>query len=305
MTRERLCDTSIQLARNVPIERVIDGRRIKLCGKIERVGPCPVCGGKDRFSINTAKQLFNCRHCGGGDVIKLVRFLDRVDFGGAIETLIGSAARNQAPRAPQQDDPDQYKLEQHRKARWLWSQRRPIAGTPADRYLREVRAYCGPIPLTLAFLPPIKAGHHPVMIAAFAMPDEPEPGVLVAPCRIRAVHLTLLLPDGSDKAKVKPNKITVGSPGAFPIVLAPVNDLGGLIVTEGIEEGLTAVQCGDGRGVWAAGSCTRMPGLAIPPHAESVLIVADSDPGGQSGAIALADGLVARGVEVLVDGLLP
>jgi CHC2 zinc finger len=46
----------------------------------ERVGPCPKCGGTDRFSINTKKQVFNCRQCQtGGDVIKLVRFLDGCD----------------------------------------------------------------------------------------------------------------------------------------------------------------------------------------------------------------------------------
>src|SRR5947209_7291723 len=28
-----------------------------------------------------------------------------------------------------------------RKARWLWGQRRPIVGTAAERYLREVRCY--------------------------------------------------------------------------------------------------------------------------------------------------------------------
>ncbi|MDR6757823.1 hypothetical protein J2Y48_003120 [Mycoplana sp. BE70] len=29
-------------------------------------GPCPVCGGRDRFSISTAKQAWNCRQCGRG-----------------------------------------------------------------------------------------------------------------------------------------------------------------------------------------------------------------------------------------------
>ena len=29
----------------------------------ELVGPCPLCGGHDRFAINVAEQLFNCRGC--------------------------------------------------------------------------------------------------------------------------------------------------------------------------------------------------------------------------------------------------
>jgi phage/plasmid primase-like uncharacterized protein len=64
----------ISLARCVPLEQIIEQRGIKLRGRIERVGPCPRCGGTDRFSINTRKQLFNCRGCRkGGDVIELVK----------------------------------------------------------------------------------------------------------------------------------------------------------------------------------------------------------------------------------------
>ncbi len=32
----------------------------------EYVGPCPACGGKDRFSLNSRKNVFNCRGFGGG-----------------------------------------------------------------------------------------------------------------------------------------------------------------------------------------------------------------------------------------------
>jgi putative DNA primase/helicase len=56
----------------------------------EHVGPCPKCGGDDRFAINIAKQLFNCRGCGvGGDVIALVQHLDGVDFIPACTALTG------------------------------------------------------------------------------------------------------------------------------------------------------------------------------------------------------------------------
>lgn len=56
---ERMIDSStISAAHAVPIECVIDQREIKLRGKVERVGPCPRCGGTDRFSINIKKQLF-------------------------------------------------------------------------------------------------------------------------------------------------------------------------------------------------------------------------------------------------------
>ena len=93
----------IQRARSVPIESVINQRGIKLKGKIERVGPCPKCGGVDRFSINTKKNLWNCRQCDvGGDVIGLVEHLDDCDFLAACTTLVGEPikpnGKNQSPK---------------------------------------------------------------------------------------------------------------------------------------------------------------------------------------------------------------
>jgi phage/plasmid primase-like uncharacterized protein len=69
----------VDVAKAVQIEAEIARRGIRLKGKgAERYGPCPVCGGRDRFSINTRKQVFNCRGCGkGGDVLDLVQHIDQ------------------------------------------------------------------------------------------------------------------------------------------------------------------------------------------------------------------------------------
>jgi DNA primase len=83
-------ETWVAKARRFHIEDVLNQRDITLKrqGKTERVGPCPKCGGDDRFAINISKQVFNCRGCGAsGDVIELVKFLDGVDFNVACETL--------------------------------------------------------------------------------------------------------------------------------------------------------------------------------------------------------------------------
>lgn len=83
-------ETWIACARSVRIEDELARRGIKLNGKVECDGPCPKCGGDDRFSINIKKQIFNCRGCGvGGDVIDLVRHLDGVEFNQACTTLAG------------------------------------------------------------------------------------------------------------------------------------------------------------------------------------------------------------------------
>jgi hypothetical protein len=66
----------IEKARRVRVEDEIERRGIKLAGKIDRCGSCPLCGGRDRFNINVRKQVFLCRGCDArGDIVALVQFL--------------------------------------------------------------------------------------------------------------------------------------------------------------------------------------------------------------------------------------
>ena len=52
---------------------------------------------------------------------------------------VGPVSRRRPPEAD-------LTAKQLSKARWLWSRRRPIEGTPAERYLRDARGYSGTIP---------------------------------------------------------------------------------------------------------------------------------------------------------------
>jgi hypothetical protein len=99
MPNLRLSADTISQARSVSIDKVISDRQIKLRGNgAERVGPCPNCGGTDRFAVNTKKNVFNCRGCGGkGDAIALVRFLDGVTFNDAVISMTGG---NPIPSRP-------------------------------------------------------------------------------------------------------------------------------------------------------------------------------------------------------------
>jgi len=138
------------------------------------------------------------------------------------------------------------------------------------------------------------------MIAAFGMPGEPEPGVLtICPADLTGIHITRLALDGSSKAGTDTDKITIGSSAGSPIVLAPVNDLLGLAITEGIEDGLSVHEA-TGLGAWAAGCAGRLPSLAdaMPAWVESVTIVADHDPDGLRHARSLAAGLAGNNMEV-------
>jgi hypothetical protein len=113
------------------------------------------------------------------------------------------------------------------------------------------------------------------MIATISMAHEIEPGTIdIADDAIRGVHLTKLTSDGR-KHPDEPNKITVGYSAGSPIVVAPLNDLLGLVITEGIEDAISVHEA-TGLGAWAgrrscadAGARRRRAGLHRCDHDHS------------------------------------
>ncbi len=208
-----------------------------------------------------------------------------------------------APEHPQSVPGEECRDEQRlAKARWLWGRSQPARGTLAERYLasREIRL-CE-LPGTLRFLPALRIGQHPAMIAVFGLPHENRPGELVMPpSRIRGVHLTLLKADGSGKTDTRPNKLMVGASSGSPIVVAPANDLGGLAICEGIEDALSLHQA-TGLGAWAAGSANRLARLAdlVPSSVETVTVAVDDDTTSRRGSYELARRLEGRGIEAIL-----
>jgi hypothetical protein len=94
-------EARLAAARRVPVEGVVQAHRLALkkAGG-ELIGPCPKCGGKDRFAVSLQKQVFNCRGCGArGDVIALEMFLSGSDFSAAIDTLAGAPREKRSRRA--------------------------------------------------------------------------------------------------------------------------------------------------------------------------------------------------------------
>ena len=184
----------------------------------------------------------------------------------------------------------------------LWNTRNPITeDCPAWLYLRQTRGYAGAIPATLGYLP-ANGKHAPAMIAAFGFCEEPEPGLIDPPANVTGVHITRLTPDGSKSPEDKP-KIMLGPSAGLPIVLAPVNDLLGMAITEGIEDGLS-VFAETGLGIWAAGSAGNIPKIAaaIPSYVECVTIFAHRDETGMRFAKEAARLIAAMGTEVHLKG---
>ena len=112
MTSAAFDEEALRRARAVRIEDELRRRGITLRGRTEREGPCPKCGGKDRFSINIRDQVWNCRQCKSkkdkGDVIGLVQWLDGDDFATAVSKLAGDRpkANGQGPLGPEPPPPE-------------------------------------------------------------------------------------------------------------------------------------------------------------------------------------------------------
>jgi Toprim domain len=188
---------------------------------------------------------------------------------------------------------------QREKAQWWWAQTQPARGTLGEEYL----AFRGlsQFPETLRYLRPRPPRYpYPTLVAAFAMPQETEPGQLsVSRQDVDGIHLTFLRPDGRGKAGSGRDKIMIGPSMGKPIVLAPMNDNLGLAITEGIEDALS-IHLATGLGAWAAGCASRMPALAgtVPDYLDLITIAADGDASGRKNAVLLAERLSRRGLSV-------
>lgn len=106
---------------------------------------------------------------------------------------------------------------------------------------------------------------------------------------VTGLHLTWLAPDGSDKAPVEHAKkmrgvvvggairIAKGASKLSPEAAEQAGKRGPLIITEGIEDALTAAIARPDDRVWAAGSLSLLGELKWPKCASAVVLVADND----------------------------
>lgn len=278
----------ISKARAVRIEKEIHHRNIKLrrASATESEGPCPVCGGRDRFSINSHKQVFNCRGCGrGGDIIELVRLLDDCGFDQACQTLTrqdrpAPAAKPAEPASCGPAPVPEANPETQKWAGLLWRDSASIEGSPVETYLAGRRLEMIPRDLSgrvLRFHPRCPFLDHacdpptritvPAMIALFRsiVGDEPV-----------AIHRTALTLDGR-KAPLENTKLTLGPVEGAAIKLSPDAEIaGGLAIGEGIETTLAGIVLGF-TPAWALGTSGKIGRFPVLPGIESLTILVDHD----------------------------
>jgi putative DNA primase/helicase len=256
------------IGKAIPIEHEIARRGIRLRGRgPEYWGPCLVCGeGTDRFSINTRKQVWNCRGCKtGGDVISLVQHIDGCDFATALRTLgvedcPAIARPAPAPRLPVSNDNSGRAIE-------LWRAAVPIVGTLAEVYLRSRGLdFQNPDGEVLRFHPHCPFGPgvaHPCMLGLFRTIVGNKPVSL---------HRTALAPDGR-----KIDRMTLGPMAGAAIKFSQDEDIeGGLHVGEGIETTLAAMALGF-RPAWALGAVGGIRAFPLLGGVDCLTIFVDHD----------------------------
>lgn len=265
-------DGRLQEAKAIPILEVADRLGIeglKPAGR-ERVGPCPVCGGRDRFGINLDRGVFVCRNCGGGDAIKLVELVQGLSFKEALAWLVGQtdqsldpaeAARRAKKRLRDEERREKRANEERiksiRAAQKVWRAACPAEGTEVTAYLRmrgmppQLAAHP---PKCLRFdpsmrytVPSDRRGEYetihqgPAMIAAVQAPD----GTVIGAHRTwldvkRPKGKAVIVHDG----ETMPAKKMLGSKKGGAIRLYTPARFETLVMGEGIETTLSAVAAG-------------------------------------------------------------
>lgn len=153
-------DEWVQRARDADIADVAVrlGARLKKAGR-DFHGPCPACGGTDRFIITPAQtepgKRWMCRGAEGGDVIAMTMHVMGCDFLGAVEWITGQPAPSgkggtyidqdvQRERRAEREDRRRASIQQEKQegkrkmqsAQELWDSAVPLIGSPGEAYFR-------------------------------------------------------------------------------------------------------------------------------------------------------------------------
>lgn len=284
-----------------PVSGVAQQAGVKLhrAGR-ELKGCCPFHADRSpSFTIYADDRRFQCFGCGGqGDVLDFVQRAYGVKLLEAVGMLDGGALRElEQQRAPSKPKSDTRKI-----ADRIVQASSTIQGTPAEMYLRR-RGITTPLPHTLRFArlaPPqiegdgvLEANGPDPLPALVAIVTDPA-GVLVG------LQRTYLTDDGRKAATADRKgkvKYSLGAVAGGAIQLGPPAET--LVITEGLEDGLTLAQSLGGS-VWVSAGTSMMPRMAVPDLTRAVVIGADRDAGGEAAAQAAGEAFAAAGRAVRI-----
>lgn len=269
------------------VARIAEGLGLTKSGD-RYYGICPVCSYEGAFSVEerNGRVLVHCHvGCTQDEVIKALREWDMWGNSDPQTSKI-------PPHLPIINSATSPNPSRRDAALSMWARAQAAEGTVVEKYLRA-RGYNGHIPETLRYVSgkhPSDEQFHPVMIAGAVMLGQQE---------IAGVHRTFLRSDGSGKAPLDRPKMSLGVIGGagVPLTQSPLGQK--LVVSEGIETGLSVLQA-TGIPTVAALSTGGLKALLLPKFVSEILIAADADEPGTKAANAAAARWHAEGRKVLV-----
>jgi putative DNA primase/helicase len=238
---------------------------------VNKHGPCPICGGRDRFRFDnkTNRGDWICSNCGAGDgfaLVSKIRKISLVDARKLVEPLIPSAEVKVSRRDTNKDEPV--------SASRIWKNTKSITDlSPVWAYLKSRNcSYNGTLSL--------REGFDKNFFMAAKICDPEGRGV--------SLHKTYITREGMP-ASFKPNKLLVAGaipPGSSIRLSAPSESMG---VAEGIETALSAQRLFNVP-TWSAISAPMLKTFEPPEICKILTIYADNDFNftGQSAAYELA-----------------
>jgi putative DNA primase/helicase len=264
----------------------------------DKHGPCPVCGGKDRYRHDgKGRGMWICNQCGAGDGFALLMKMHGWSFSDTRRKVMGAAGiagDDSPPRAWPVTAPAAPQIEMARPTARVRDLLRSSCD-PAD--VSDVRAY-----LASRHLWPLPAG---CALKAHPTVEYWEEGqrigrypALIAPVRdidghLITVHVTYLQ-SGRKIANAEPRKILsplTGRTGCAVRLMRLDGDTLG--IAEGVETALAAARL-HGVPTWSALNASLLQKFEPPAGVRKVIVFADRDIAGLEAAGKLLERLQGR-----------
>jgi hypothetical protein len=279
-------------------ETIARGLRLRRAGKGRWNGQCPACGYKAGFAVTERRgelPLLYCHagRCGQAELIEALGKLGLWPNHTERDTKKTPRRTRSSVKMPSPAELPAAVIERREIALAIWRRTLPAMArlgpaTVVQQYLRQ-RGYLCEVPPVLRHLPDAKHpnGRAPAMVALVEHVDH-------GPV---AVHRTFLRWDGTGKAGLDPNKMTLGPCRGGAVRLALAGPILG--VAEGIETALSYMQT-TGIPTWAALSTSGIRTLILPPEVQEIIIAADADIPGIRAAQAAARRWLNEGRQVRI-----
>lgn len=281
------------------------GRKVKLrrAGS-EWKGLCPFHSERTpSFTVVDGGGFAKCFGCGWhGDHIRFLIDAYGVSFAEAFRMLTSSDLPKASPQEMAKEEAT-YRLANHEKeneARRQWKSGVPIAGTPAETYLRargidflppDSAARFGVVPLWIDFEEKKKGPERPALICA----------AVDATGAVVGVQRIFFLNDDPTLGKADKPKRSLGTIKGAAMQLGPAAET--IVLCEAPEDGFSIVQEGPGHPVWVPFGTSMMPAVFFPPITRRVIIAGQNNTAGRIAVDKAAIALSERGL--LVDFAWP